>query len=47
MELLNDLNGRYATKRYNNEKVPAEKLDIILEAFRLSASSIGLQPYSV
>jgi nitroreductase len=47
MELINDLKWRYATKRYTTEKVPAEQLETILEAIRLSASSIGLQPYSV
>ena len=29
----------------NGNKVPKEKLDTILESVRLSASSIGLQPY--
>lgn len=31
----------------NGEKVPQDKLDYILEAIRLSASSVGLQPYTV
>ena len=31
----------------NGQKVPTEKLDRILEAVRLSASSVGLQPYSI
>ena len=47
MSIINQLNWRYATKRYNGKKVPTEKLDNILEAIRLSASSIGLQPYSI
>lgn len=47
MSIINQLNWRYATKRYNGQKVPSEKLENILEAIRLSASSIGLQPYSV
>jgi len=47
MELINALNWRYAVKRMNGEKVPQEKLDNILEATRLSASSMGLQPYKV
>ena len=46
-QLLQDLNWRYATKRYNGAKVPAEKLNNILEAIRLSASSIGFQPYEI
>lgn len=47
MDLLKSLYWRYATKRMNGEKVPAEKLDRILESIRLSASSLGLQPYNV
>lgn len=42
------LNWRYATKKMNAaQQVPAAKLDTILEAIRLSASSSGLQPYHV
>lgn len=47
MELIQLLNWRYASKRMKSQKVPAEKLDRILEAIRLSASSMGLQPYNV
>jgi nitroreductase len=47
MELLQKLNWRYAAKRMNGRKVPQEKIDNILEAIRLSASSAGLQPYKV
>ncbi|HSU49025.1 MAG TPA: NAD(P)H-dependent oxidoreductase [Segetibacter sp.] len=47
MELLNALNWRYAVKRMNGQQVPEEKVNIILEATRLSASSMGLQPYKV
>lgn len=47
MELIQKLNWRYAAKRMNGKKIPAEKLDNILEAIRLSASSAGLQPYKV
>jgi len=47
MELIEKLNWRYATKRMNGKKVPQDRLDNILEAIRLSASSIGLQPYKV
>ncbi len=46
-KLIEHLNWRYATKRMNNQKVPSEKLENILEAIRLSASSVGLQPYSI
>ena len=45
--LIETLNWRYAAKRMNGEKVPAEKLDVILEAIKLSPSSAGLQPYTV
>jgi nitroreductase / dihydropteridine reductase len=37
MELINDLNWRYAAKSMNGTKIPAEKLTTILEATRLSA----------
>tara|TARA_R110002153_G_scaffold18154_5_gene63565 strand:+ start:5750 stop:6388 length:639 start_codon:yes stop_codon:yes gene_type:complete len=47
-ELLQDLQWRYATKKMNSAKsVSTEKVDFILEAIRLSASSSGLQPYDV
>jgi nitroreductase len=41
------MNWRYATKRMTGAKVSQEKLDRILEAIRLSASSTGLQPYTI
>lgn len=47
MELIEALNWRYATKRMTGEKVPAEKLDRILEAIRLAPTSGGLQPFQV
>jgi nitroreductase len=47
MELLSLLNWRYAAKRMTGEKLPQEKLDNILESIRLSASSIGFQPYNI
>ena len=41
-------NWRYATKKFDaSKKVSAEDLEVLLEAIRLSASSYGLQPYSV
>jgi nitroreductase len=47
-DLLQDLQWRYATKKFDSSKVVAqEKVDFILEAIRLSASSSGLQPYEV
>lgn len=47
MDLIEKLNWRYAAKRMNGQKVSQEKMDNILEAIRLSASSAGLQPYKV
>jgi nitroreductase / dihydropteridine reductase len=47
MDLIQTLNWRYATKRMNGQSVPQEKIDRILEATRLSASSLGLQPYTI
>lgn len=47
MDLIESLNWRYATKAYTNEIVPDEKVDFILKATRLSASSFGLQPYRI
>lgn len=47
MELLENLNWRYAVKRMTGEKVPQQKAEVILEAARLSASSAGLQPYKI
>jgi nitroreductase/dihydropteridine reductase len=47
MKLIDALNWRYATKRMNGEKVPQEKIDSILQATSLSASSMGLQPYTI
>lgn len=47
MDLITALNWRYAVKKYKDEKVTDQKIQKILEAIRLSASSIGLQPYRV
>ncbi len=47
MSLLQDLQWRYATKKFNNEAIEEAKLEVILEATRLSASSSGLQPFKV
>lgn len=38
---------RYATKKMNGQKVEAEKVEEILEAIHLTASSYGFQPYNV
>lgn len=46
---LNDLlKWRYATKKMNPQKaVPQDKVDSIIEAVRLTATSSGLQPYEL
>lgn len=47
-ELLQKLQWRYATKKFNPAKaVPQVKVERILEAVRLAATSSGLQPYEV
>ena len=47
-DLLKTLNWRYATKKMDQSKVvPKEKVERILEAIRLTATSSGLQPYEV
>jgi len=47
-DVLNKLKWRYATKKMDPSKaVPQDKVDRILEAIRLSATSSGLQPYQV
>ncbi|MBC7915192.1 MAG: nitroreductase family protein [Pyrinomonadaceae bacterium] len=47
MDILSLLNWRYATKRMTGKKIPQEKIEVILESIRLSASSLGLQPYKI
>ena len=47
MNFKDQLNWRYATKRMTNKVVPQEKLDTIIEAIRLSATSYGLQPFNL
>ena len=44
--ILSDLNWRYTTKKYDPSKRVSQKdLDVLLEALRLSASSINSQPW--
>lgn len=48
MSLIEKLQWRYATKKMDPTKaVPEAKVDQILEAIRLTASSSGLQPYEI
>ncbi len=45
---IDDLNWRYATKKFDNKKeVSAQDLETLLEATQLTASSYGLQPYEI
>ena len=44
--LINSLNWRYATKKFDpTKKISSEDLDDLLETLRLAPSSFGLQPY--
>lgn len=47
MYLHENLKWRYAVKKYSDRKVEQEKVDKIVEAINLSATSGGLQPYRV
>ncbi|MEY3349239.1 MAG: NAD(P)H-dependent oxidoreductase [Bacteroidota bacterium] len=46
-QFLDALKWRYAAKKMSGKEIPAEKLDAILEAIRLTPSSFGFTPYSV
>jgi len=47
-DLISTLQWRYATKKFNPARVvPQDKLDRILEAIRLTATSSGMQPYEM
>ncbi|MDN3596871.1 nitroreductase family protein [Zunongwangia endophytica] len=45
MRLIENLNWRYATKKFKETKVNEQDMEQLLEAINLSASSTGLQPY--
>ena len=48
MNIIEKLNWRYATKAFDpSKKVSKEDLDTIIEAFRLSPSSFGLQAWKM
>lgn len=48
MSLVDKLNWRYATKKFDStKKISADKLQNILDAAQLAPSSYGLQPYRV
>ncbi len=45
MELIKNLKWRYAAKKYSDQLVSEDKIDQIIEAVNLTASSCGIQPY--
>lgn len=48
MNIIESLNWRYATKKFDiNKKVSKDDLDDIIEAFRLTPSSFGLEPWKL
>lgn len=47
MNYLEALSRRYSVKKFNNQIIPQETLHNILESGKLSASSLGLQPYKI
>jgi nitroreductase len=47
MNYLEALSRRYSVKKFNNEIIPQDTLHNILESGKLSASSLGLQPYKI
>lgn len=47
-QVIDDLNWRYATKRFDTDKKLSDaQLSALKESIRLSASSYGLQPFTV
>lgn len=45
MESVNALKWRYATKKFDPEKIlPVEKIEVLKKTFNLTATSYGLQP---
>lgn len=47
MNYLEALSRRYSVKKFNAEIIPQDVLHNILESGKLSASSLGLQPYKI
>lgn len=47
MNLIDDLNWRYACKWMNGKKVSDDEIGLILEAIRLAPTSIGMQLFKV
>jgi nitroreductase len=47
MRLIEALQWRYAVKKMNGNKIPADKLNTIIDATRLAPSAFGLTPYTI
>ncbi|QCX52969.1 NAD(P)H-dependent oxidoreductase [Elizabethkingia sp. JS20170427COW] len=47
MDYLEALRWRYSVKKFNGKKIADKTIENILESARLSASSLGLQPYKI
>ncbi|WP_288132157.1 NAD(P)H-dependent oxidoreductase [Microbulbifer sp.] len=47
LPILSALQWRYAVHRFSDEQLPANDVEALIEATRLSASAYGLQPYRV
>jgi len=44
-QIIKALNWRYAVKKFDNKRIPQDKLDTIMESLRLTPSSLGLQAW--
>ena len=47
MGFLELVKKRYSVRKYKSDEVPKEKLDYVLEAFRLAPSACNKQPYKL
>jgi nitroreductase len=47
MEFKELLMARYATKKFNNEKIDDNKIDELFEMIRFSPSALNLQPWKI
>jgi nitroreductase/dihydropteridine reductase len=45
MNLIENLNWRYATKKFNDRRISPETIGKLIEAINLSATSTGIQPF--
>jgi len=45
MSIISALNWRYATKKFSNKPLNEEQVETVLESLRLTASSLGVQPW--